>query len=205
MPPVVHDPNADAKVGGVYRTSDPTRCSDEALLAALVGTGAPDGALAELDRRYRPKVQAWVLRRHADADLADEVAIGTLRRLWQQRHRFDPERGSAAAWVFVLARTTCADLLRARRRNPVPVARIHETPPAQCQADQIVATAVVVQLLERLSPDHREVICLAFIDGLTRSEIAARLGLPLGTVKTRAFYGMRALRLAAEELGLSLA
>jgi len=186
----------------VEHRPDPASCSDEALLAAL-GEGADDeAALAELDRRHRPAVRAWVLRRHGDEELADEVVTETMQRLWQRRDRFDPARGSAAAWVFVLARTTCADLLRARRRRPVPVAHLREPATVEDQAERIVEAAVVAQLLDRLSAEHREVIRLAFVDGLTRIEIADRLGLPLGTVKTRVFYGMRALRLAAEELGI---
>lgn len=177
---------------------DPTTVADEVLLAR------PDSeALAELDRRYRGRVAGWVSRRHHDPQLVDEVATRTMTRLWEQRGRFDPDRGSAAAWVFMLARTVFADTLRERRRQPQPRPRADDLA-VDDEADRIVSRAVVQELLNRLSQEHREVIGLAFIDGLTHTQIAQRLNLPLGTVKTRIFYGLRALRSAAEEIGVNL-
>lgn len=183
-------------------TGDPTHEADEALLART-----DDVALAEIDRRYRPRIQAWVQRRHADPQLADEVAGRTLTRLWEQRDRFDPTRGSTAAWVFVLARTSLADIHREQRRAPVPRSEIAATEAAgrvEDEADRIVTRAVLTELLGRVSADHRTMLRLAFLEGLGHAAIAERLDLPIGTVKTRVFYGLRALRSAAEELGIDL-
>ncbi len=171
---------------------------DEALLVGL-----DENSLIEADRRFRGRIEAWARRRHRDPALADEIANRTVSRLWDRRDRYDPARGSASAWVFLLARTVAADVLRERRRHPTPVAELRPVASVEGEADRIVAEAVVSELLDRLSDDHRTVIRLAFIDGLTQAEIAANLDLPLGTVKTRMFYGLRSLRLLAEELGVT--
>jgi len=188
----------------VDRRFDLAASSDEALLAALAGSDADGAALGELERRYRPEICSWVRRRHADAALADEVVAETFQRLWRRRDRFDPARGTAAAWLFILARSALADALRTRRRHPVPVERMVPADDVADQADRIVAAAVVDQLLDHLSAEQRHVVVLAFVDGLTQREIAERLDIPLGTVKTRSFHGLRALRRAAEDLGIPL-
>lgn len=170
------------------------------LLAAQVGD---DDAMAMLAGRYRAMIETWVRRRASDPALVDDVVSQVMWRLWRLRDRYDPERGTMAAWISVLTRTAFLDVLRERRRAPTPVADVDPDVAVDDESEQIVIAAVLHELQERLSAEHREVIRLVFVERLTMREVAERLGLQLGTVKSRCFYALRALRLHAEELGLT--
>ncbi len=172
------------------------------LLAAQVGDDDAMGVLAE---RYRATIEAWVRRRMPDQALVDDVVSRVMLRLWQLRDRYDPERGTMAAWVLVLTRTAFLDALRERRRAPLPVAGAEADAHVAVddESERIVTAAVLHELQGRLSAEHREVIHLVFAERHTMREVAERLGLPLGTVKSRCFYALRALRLHADELGLT--
>lgn len=155
-----------------------------------------------MSQRFRDRVARWALGRGVDDWLADEIAQRTMLRLWQSADRYDPTRGGLDTWVFVLARTSFFDVLRERQRAPEVRAEPGEVS-VEDEADRILTAAIAAALVERLDPSHREVIELAFAQGLSQSEIAERLGLPLGTVKSRCFYALKALRLHAEEAGLT--
>ena len=149
-------------------------------------------------------VFGWALGRFADRRDAEEVAAETMLRAWRHHHQFDPERGSERAWVFGIARTTAADHHRRNRRH---LRLVTEVPAdgsvaASSPIETIAVATLVRDALGDLSPAHREVIALAHFGGLTVVEISQRLGIPDGTVKSRLYYGMRALRTALEERGV---
>lgn len=174
--------------------------SDATLLRAA--QAGDDDAMAILVGRHRPAIEAWVRRRVPDAAMVDEVVARVLERLWRLQ-QYDPERGTIAAWVMVLTRTAFLDVLRERRRKPTPAAPPEVEVPIEDQSDRIVTASLLTELQDRLSADHREVIHLVFTERHTMAEAAQRLGLPIGTVKSRCFYALRALRLHARELGVT--
>ncbi len=136
-----------------------------------------------------------------DPDAAAEVLQEVFWQVWQEASQYDPKRGSPEAWLVMRAKTRAIDRLRSmRRRDRTFVAPVDESV-AQApdrQADDPAAAAadrgLVQTALAQLPEPQRRVIELAFFDGLTQTEIAARLGEPLGTVKTRARLGLERLR-----------
>ena len=158
--------------------------SDGELLA-LVGTG-DRAAFEELYRRFARPVLGLALRRLGDRGRAEDATQEAFASVWRSARSFDPSRGAGAPWLYAVARNAIVDGLR---RTPEPVVEPPDTasdeagPPEQTEASWI--SWRVHRALEVL-PDHeRPMIELAYWGGLSQSEIAEFLSIPLGTVKTR--------------------
>ncbi len=124
----------------------------------------------------------------------------TFIRIWRSAHRFDPARGNAGGWVMTIARNAAID--QHRRRPPVAAELTAEPVDDDDAFDALVTGLLVREALEALTPAHREVLELAYDRELTQTGIAERLGLPLGTVKSRTYHALRELRDALEERGV---
>jgi RNA polymerase sigma-70 factor (ECF subfamily) len=139
------------------------------------------------------------LRHLADRAAAEDVTQEVFLRIWRNADRFDPERGRAEAWIATIARNAARDALR--RRGAAPVDELADAvDPAADPLSEVADASQAVELqaaVASLAPASREVIELAYWQGLSQVEIAERLGLPLGTVKTRT---RRGLALLAETL-----
>ena len=173
--------------------------ADEALLA-LIATGSSE-AFEELSGRYRPRIEGLGLRLLGDRGLAEELAQETFTRLWRRASAFDAERGSVPTFVFTVARRVAVDLWRRPSSRPVDDPAVAAPPPDPPDEIAPLLTGLAVRdALASLSSAHREVIELGYFRQLSQSEIAARLSLPLGTVKTRTYHALRALRVALADL-----
>ncbi len=157
-------------------------------------------ALAVLYDSTSRMVLGLALRILGDRYSAEEVLLDVYTQVWRQASSFDVNRGLPLAWLMTITRTRAIDRLRSgkhyqQRREPLDL--VMDERSAQPNPEEASATserqALVRSALESLSPEQREVIELAYYLGLSHSEIAARLGLPLGTVKTRARLGMMKL------------
>ena len=124
-------------------------------------------------------------------------------RAWRKPSVLDEEQGSARAWLFAVARRIVVDEWRsARSRREIPV----DEPPELAEADQVDAMldqSIVAEALDRLTPEHRAVIVECYYRGRTTAEAAEALHIPVGTVKSRTHYALRALRLAMQEMGVT--
>jgi len=169
--------------------------SDEALLAAVAGRDR--AAFAELFARYAGRVKGFLIQSGADDGAAEEIAQEVMVTLWRRAARFDPDRAGAATWIFTIVRNRRIDgLRRAGRRDAAPKAPLVDPEPAASAETDLAGAerdARVRAAVAALSEDQRAVVRLAFFAGLSQSEIAGRLALPLGTVKSR-------LRLAFDRL-----
>jgi RNA polymerase sigma-70 factor (ECF subfamily) len=175
---------------------------DERQLLARAARGDERAAAAIFDAFADP-LYGYGLRRLHDHHLAEELVQRVLERLWRRADGYDPARGSVAAYVFAIARSTVLDLRREVARRHSRTARgEHDPPDIDDAAEGVLLTASVKAAVARLSDDHQQVLGLAYAQGLTQREIAARLGIPLGTVKSRTYYALEAFRLACEELGV---
>jgi|SRR5262245_5696717 len=148
-------------------------------------------ALAEFYDRFAPLVNALALRILRDSSDAEDVVQEVFLQAWRQADRFDPSRGSPEAWLCTIARTRAIDRLRrraARREEP------EEAAPPPSDAPRNEEALAVRKAVAELSEDQRRALELAYYEGLTQTEIAARLGEPLGTIKTRIRTAMIRLR-----------
>lgn len=174
--------------------------AEEAALLAEVAGGDRGAPLEELFRRYAGRLYAFGLGLLGDPGLAEELVQESFVRLWRQAARYDPARGSVAAFVFALARHIAVDLWRRPSSRPLPV-DLRPDGAGGDPAGAVVDAVAVRRALDALSPAHREVIELSYGSGLTQSEIARLVGIPLGTVKTRTYHALRALKVQLEEQG----
>jgi RNA polymerase sigma-70 factor (ECF subfamily) len=178
--------------------------AEEAALLTKVAGGDRGEPLEELFHRYAGRLYALGLGLLGDSGLAEELVQESFVRLWRQAPRFDPARGTVSAFVFALSRRIAVDLWRRPSSRPLvadPSASAVLASFADPAAD-VVDGVVVRRALDALSPAHREVIELSYGGGLTQVEIAQRVGVPLGTVKTRTYHALRALKVQLESQGV---
>lgn len=149
-------------------------------------------------------IHAFAMRATGDRQAAEEIVQDTFVRAWRALDRFDPATGELRAWLFTIARNLSIDHHRRRGVRPVtPVAEIHLDPaPGEVsEIDRAVEVWQVEDALGRISEEHRDAIVEIHLRGASVAEAADRLGVPTGTVKSRVYYGLRALRLVLEEAG----
>ncbi|MCA8930396.1 MAG: sigma-70 family RNA polymerase sigma factor [Alphaproteobacteria bacterium] len=173
-----------------------------ALLAAVRDNGNID-AFETVFRHFAPRIRAYMLRLVKDARLAEELVQETMMTVWRKAALFDPAKGNAGTWVFTIARNLRIDSYRRAKRpdfDPDDPAFIPDPEPgadAALQARQ--AEARLHAAMKTLPPEQNELLHMAFFEELSHSTIAARLGLPLGTVKSRIRLAFAKLRAALEE------
>lgn len=158
--------------------------------------------LGALYDAHAAPVWRYVVHLTGDRAGADDVVQETLLRAWRTP-RILEDPASARAWMFTVARHLVIDESRsARRRHEIVVAELpeHESTDAM---DARFEAMLIEEALVELSIEHRAVIVRAYYGGRTIAGIAAELGIPEGTVKSRLHYGLRALRLALQERGVT--
>jgi RNA polymerase sigma-70 factor, ECF subfamily len=174
--------------------------AEEAGLMALVAAGDRDEPLVELYRRYAKRVYGLGLHLLRDGGLAEDLVQETFVRLWRSASRFDPGRGTVRAFVFTIARRAAVDLWR--RRRGLSIATGPEQAVDDDAFDALLVSLELRDALDELNPKHREVLELYYRADLTQQQIAERLEIPLGTVKTRTYHALRALKQRLEERDL---
>jgi RNA polymerase sigma-70 factor, ECF subfamily len=161
------------------------------------------GAFEVLYRRYARPVFGLALRRLGDRGRAEDAVQETFASIWRAARSYKPERGPGAPWLYAVARNAITDRGRARTETPaeIPDEPSGEAGPAD-QAEAGWTSWRIHRALEELNDNERSVIELAYWSGLSQSEIAEFLGIPLGTVKTRTRAALaRLATLLEEELG----
>ena len=177
-----------------------TRDHDWAALIMRVAAG-DQSALTDLYDTTSRLVFGLILRVVGDRSTAEEVLLDVYTQVWRQAATYDQKRGAPLAWLMTIARTRGIDRLRSGKYDHLhkePLDSIGEATATTASPEEDTVTAerqrLVRSALERLSAEQREVIELAYYSGLSHSEIALRLGQPLGTVKTRTRLAMMKLR-----------
>jgi RNA polymerase sigma factor (sigma-70 family) len=163
-----------------------------ANLGARLAAGE-EGALNDCYAALGPMVLGY-LRRFVPRDEAEDVLQRVFYEVWRNHDRYDPTR-SLEAWVLGITRKRAIDQLRRRHTNVVPIDELRDLAgdDGRDLAERYARASEVRGALEHLSPEQREVLALAYFGDLTQTEIAERLGVPLGTVKARTFRGLRRL------------
>ncbi|NJC70776.1 sigma-70 family RNA polymerase sigma factor [Planosporangium thailandense] len=145
---------------------------------------------------------AYATRLTGDRASAEDVMQETLLRAWKHSATIVNQKGSVRGWLLTVARNIVTDRARARAARPTEVAESPTTGPvAGDHADAIVDSMVVLDALQQLSADHRQVLVELYYRGRSVSEAAQVLGVPPGTVKSRTYYALRAMRSVLDAAG----
>ena len=174
---------------------------DDGVLLQRIAAG-DSNALLVLHKRYANLVYSMAWRVLQDVGLAEEVTQDVFMKLWQRSQRYDAERGRFSSWLLSVTRFAAIDRLRQEGRRPSVVEQSGDDPGEQASLEQLLPTdhaswergQHLRLLLEHLPAEQRQVVELAYFGGLTHSELASYLGLPLGTVKGRLRLGLEKLR-----------
>jgi RNA polymerase sigma-70 factor, ECF subfamily len=173
--------------------------ADSALIAKM--TAGDESALSALYDRYAPMLFGMLSRMLNDRQAAEEVLQDLFLQLWRNAGQFDPARGSLPAWLMVIGRNRAISRLRGRRDREVLEENEGDFAGTFVSSQNIEDEAARAQLarnisaaLTKLPAEQRQAVELAYFEGMTQSEIAAKTGTPLGTVKTRVRTAMQTLR-----------
>ena len=169
---------------------------DDEELVRRVAEG-DERALSELYDRYARPVYATGVRLLRDPHLAEELVQDAFTNVWRAAASFDPDRASFTTWLYRLTRNRATDLNRKRRVRPLlareePLRDISGGPEPEASVDGWD----VARALSRIPSQHREVLTLAYFEGLSQREISRRTGVPLGTIKSQTTAALKRLRQA---------
>jgi RNA polymerase sigma-70 factor (ECF subfamily) len=175
-----------------------------AAMLKTLQTSQSEDSMRALYRTYGSELYGFAVSCLGDRGHAEELVQEVFTRVWRHAGSFDPDKASFRTWLYGIARNAIIDLKRRQAVRPALAA--HPETEEQGATDDSFERALlrwqVSAALERLTPEHRQVIRLAHFQGLTLREISERTGIPLGTIKSRTSYALRGLRLALEEMGV---
>lgn len=137
-----------------------------------------------------------------DRNRAEDVVQETLFRAWRRPVVLAQRDSSARGWLFTVARNIVVDGWRAGQRRPTTSSELVPEPLKPDATDTAVQSMMVAEAIRRLSRDHRTVLLECYFRGCTAAQAAGRLGIPVGTVKSRLHYALHALRVVFEEMGV---
>ncbi len=164
-----------------------------------------DAALRALFDQHATPLLSYALRlTGGDRGRAEDVVQETMLRAWRHPQALDPDRGPVRPWLFTVARNVAIDAHRSRRARLPEVG--DDALAALAAADEIehaLDTWLIADAMQALSEDHRAVLIETYFRGRSVNEAATTLGIPVGTVKSRTYYALRALRLALQERGVT--
>jgi RNA polymerase sigma-70 factor, ECF subfamily len=176
----------------------PGDAAGDAVLVERLRSDEPGDAMRELFRLYGGELYGFTLHELGDRGAAEAIVEEVFLRAWRHAEGYDPERAAVRAWLYEIARNAIND---ARRRYPGRGAQ------PDTQGEETLEQAMlgwqVAAAVERLTPEHRQMIRMVQVRGLTMRETAAQTGLPLATVKRRTSYALASLRLVLEEMGVT--
>lgn len=176
--------------------------AEVAVLIARIGRDRDSAAFERLFRHYAPRVRAYMTGLTRDRALAEELTQETMAAVWNKAHLFDPERGNAATWIFTIARNQRIDAFRRGRRpvfDPADPAFVPELePPAETGIGSRQEAEQLRRALDALPSEQSTLLRLSYFEDRSQSTIAADLGIPLGTVKSRMRLAFARLRSALE-------
>ncbi len=164
-----------------------------------------DQGIREAYNAHGGELYRFALQSLHDSGSAEEAVQETLVRAWRHCERFDAGLASLRTWLFAIIRNVIIDIARARAVRP-QLSRVDPSSPGahtpvEDAIEPLLLSWQLEEALRRISDEHREAIVETHYRGRPHAEVAAELGVPIGTVRSRVFYGLKALRLALEEMG----
>src|SRR6478735_2311388 len=179
--------------------------SDAMRVAVRSRTAGDDAVVTELYRQYRVPLMAYVLRLTAgDRQQAEDVVQETMLRAWRQAGKLDLTEPSLMPWLTTVARRIVIDDQRRKSARPAETGDgMLENAPAADTTEDMLRKVLVAEALQSLTPAHREVLNETILRDRTVNQAADALGIPVGTVKSRVYYALKALRLVLAERGVA--
>jgi len=190
--PSIEGPGRTAQGPGRTTDEGPGRTTDEDFIRALY------------EQHARPLLGYALRLSGGDRQRAEDVVQETLLRAWRHPQTLERTPDAVRPWLFTVARNIAVDNYRARRARPPEVGSAGlEVIAVDDEVDRALEAWQVADALANLSTDHRRVLVETYYKGHSVAEAAAVLGIPAGTVKSRTYYALRALRLVLEERGVT--
>ena len=179
---------------------DASKLSQCLVSVAKLGDRA---AFEVLFRHFGPRIKSYLLQKGGDAAIAEEVMQETMVTIWRKAGQFDPSKAAASTWIFTIARNLRIDAYRRDRRPELDPDDPALTPENDPSAEQLVAQSQMEghlkDVMAALSKDEQLLLTLSFYQDMSHSAISERLGLPLGTVKSRLRLSFGKLRAALRD------
>lgn len=182
-----------------WKAVPPVKDWSQALLA--IASQRDRGQFALLFDHFAPRLKSFFLRLGLASGHAEDLAQETMLMVWRKAALFDPDRAQASTWIFTIARNLRIDMKR-RERDPQALQEFFERPGEPTPSDHLMSSqreALVRSAMRTLPREQAEAIRLSFFEDRPHSEIAAMLGVPLGTVKSRVRLAMARLRGLVED------
>lgn len=175
---------------------------DEDLLARRlilsVAQNLDRAAFAQLFDQFAPRIKSFMMRKGASPEQAEDLVQETMIAVWTKAGMYDPAKGSVLTWVFTIARNLRIDRLRRESSMPLESLGEFDEPSDDLPSDEILARKQedekIVLALRDIPTEQKEILILSYVEDVPQSEIAKRLKLPLGTVKSRMRLAYNRLR-----------
>ncbi len=146
-------------------------------------------AFAQLFDHFAPRLKSFMMRKNASSELAEDLAQEAMIALWSKAGLYDPSKGSVTTWVFTIARNLRIDRIRRDAHMPLSELGDYDAPSSAPEGEDLLGRkqedGLVKEALQSIPEEQRQVLLLSFVEDLAQSEIAAKLAIPLGTVKSR--------------------
>jgi RNA polymerase sigma-70 factor, ECF subfamily len=182
----------------------PVRNDVYAVLLHRIAGARDRQAFAELFDHFAPRVKSFMIRKGSTADQAEDLVQEAMVMVWTKAALFSSDRGSVSTWIFTIARNLRIDRLRREKSQLYTDLEDFDAPDLSVSAEESLGRLQednhVSRALSQIPAEQRELLILSFVDDVPQSEIAKRLGIPLGTVKSRMRLGYQRLRKLLETM-----
>lgn len=176
------------------KQSEPT-CKEWSQMLADLAATRDKKLYAQLFHHFAPRVKAYIIRLGVNGAAAEELTQEVMLSVWRKAHMYHMEKAAASTWIFTLARNQSIDWMRKQKYPEYSLEEWSETAMEEGQGEQSVTSDRMIKAIETLPEKQAQVIYMSFFEGRSHGDIASRLDIPLGSVKSR-------IRLAAEKLKL---
>jgi RNA polymerase sigma-70 factor, ECF subfamily len=187
------------------KTSVPNARGDQFVdLLTRIAASKDRMAFAAVFDHFAPRVKSFMMRKGSNAEQAEDLVQETMIAVWSKAAMFSTDKGSVSTWIFTIARNLRIDKLRRERAQLYTDLEDFDTPDLSTGAEEALGRSQednhVAKALEQIPPEQRDLLILSFVEDVPQSEIAIKLGIPLGTVKSRMRLGYQRLRKILETM-----
>ena len=146
-------------------------------------------AFAQLFDHFAPRLKSFMMRKNASAELAEDLVQEAMIAVWTKAALYEPSKGSVTTWIFTIARNLRIDRIRRDVHMPTTELGDYDEPSEAPEGEELLGRkqedGLVARALQSIPDEQRQILLLSFVEDMPQSEIAARLAIPLGTVKSR--------------------